>query len=87
MGYKYEEHKPKFKDDYELMTFLEIRCRVKEHIKWRGMVTMMDAINGSSGDAWFLMACVDKLVEIGEISEVKNDQESFGQDRIFVGLR
>jgi hypothetical protein len=36
-----------------------------------------------TGCTWFMMACVDRLVELGEIKEVLRDNIA-GQYRIFV---
>lgn len=41
---------------------------------------MMDC----AGDSWTMLACIDYLVEIGEILEVKNPHSSAGQHRIFI---
>lgn len=44
---------------------------------------MGNIISGSSGDSWLLLACVDRLVELGELREIPQTHTA-GQDRIFV---
>jgi len=55
---------------------------VKELLSTSGAFKMSYAWEGCSGDAWTLMACVDRLVEIGDIMEIR--RKSSGQDRLFV---
>lgn len=43
---------------------------------------MDKVIIADSGDSWFLMACVDRLVELGEIREIT--KHAPGQCRVFV---
>ena len=45
---------------------------------------MSKAIQGVSGDSWESMACVDRLVELGEIIEITSNMNVMSQDRIFV---
>lgn len=44
---------------------------------------MSSAFEGITGDGWFMMACVDRLVELGEIREVSKPN-CLGQCRIFI---
>jgi hypothetical protein len=44
---------------------------MKTHFERSDTITMMDAINGHKGSARSMMACVDRLVELKEIREVK----------------
>jgi hypothetical protein len=37
----------------------------------------------TGGDSWELMACVDRLIELGEISEIERG-DCPGQYRVFV---
>jgi hypothetical protein len=39
--------------------------------------------SAGSGDSWTMLACMDRLVELGEIREVPQSGVA-GQDRIFV---
>jgi hypothetical protein len=49
-----------------------------------GCVRMFEIIRScKGGDAWKIMACVDRLVELGEIQEVQQ-KYSACQSRIFI---
>lgn len=65
---------------------LKIRDRVHFLLKQAGAVRMQEATLGSSGDSWQMLACVDRLVELGEIKELTNG-DCPGQYRVFVGAR
>jgi hypothetical protein len=80
--YKYEQIKPKiFTEEGQLM-FLRIRDKVLHTIAHSGAISMDIAIsNCGGGDAWTMLACVDRLVELKEIEEVTTN--SPGQYRIF----
>jgi len=67
--------------------FLSIRDRVNLAIKDNGCITMDHAIKGESGLNFEMLACVDRLVELGEILEVKNPYSEYSQHRIFVDKR
>ena len=85
MGYNYQTEKPGiFTEDGQVM-FLEIRDRVKRLIGQSGAVRMQEAMSGSVGDSWKMLACVDRLVEIGELLELRYPSgEPAGQHRVFV---
>ncbi len=83
MAYDYKEIKPKLFIEAHQKLFLEIRDRVHRFLDETGVAKMGFILNGSSGDSWVMMACVDRLVELGEIKEVFHG-DCVGQDRIFV---
>ncbi len=76
-----------FTDDGQ-RAFLRTRDHVQKCLEMSGAVSMGEAMSppgsGSSmGDTWGMMACVDRLVELGEIREIAYG-ECAGQYRIFV---
>ena len=84
MSYSYAELKPKlFTDDGQRM-FLKIRDRVRRLLDDAGAFQMERAWSGVTGDTWTMLACVDRLVELGEISELRRD--CAGQYRTFVRI-
>jgi len=76
-----EERKNIFTEDGQIM-FIEIRDNVKKLLNTSGAFKLEKAISNVSGNSWLMIACVDRLVELGEIKEVKYG-ECTGQDRIF----
>lgn len=82
--YSYQgEKKELFTDDGQRM-FLAIRDHVQKCLKQAGAVRMQEAMNAArSGSSWTMLACVDRMVELGEIREVKQP-DCAAQHRIFV---
>ncbi len=77
-----------FTEDGQVM-LLKIRDYAAKAIEMSGVVTMGRLLSGSkvTGDTWQMMACVDRLVELGELREVKQLHEVSGQHRIFTSSR
>jgi hypothetical protein len=82
--YVYQELRDKLFTDEGQRTFLQIRDRVKRILAMAGAVRMSEAIAGTTGDSWTMLACVDRLVELGEIREITQKGEVAGQYRVFV---
>lgn len=71
-----------FTDDGQRM-FLRVRDHVNALLKESGAVRMDKAMRGAGGgDTWDQLACVDRMVELGELWEVPQDNPA-GQHRIF----
>tara|TARA_R110000744_G_scaffold368381_1_gene478245 strand:+ start:53 stop:313 length:261 start_codon:yes stop_codon:yes gene_type:complete len=81
--YDYESNKAHmFTEDGQKM-FLSIRDRTNRLIDVAGAVSMGMAISGETGISWHMIACVDRLVELGEIHEVEMTHPVRGQNRLF----
>ena len=79
--YDYKDYKPELFKEENQEDFLKIRDGIKATIQIAGCITMDKAIGfGKRGDSWLHMAMVERLVELGEIEEVKTEYDSF---RIF----
>ena len=63
--------------------FLSIRDKAKALLLTAGAFTMGRVISGFTGDSWDMLACVDRLVELGEIKEITEKHLVSGQNRIF----
>ncbi len=64
--------------------FLEIRDRVRGLLETAGAFTAGAAMRGSTGDSWKMLACIDRLLELGEIREVTADVDQVAaQHRVF----
>lgn len=81
--YNYQTEKQKLFTEDGQEQFLKIRDNVQRLIKQSGAVMMQNAISGVSGNSWLHLACVDRLVELGEIREITNGSV-YGQHRVFV---
>ncbi|HUX16769.1 MAG TPA: hypothetical protein VMW52_09880 [Phycisphaerae bacterium] len=70
MAYDYEREKPNLFTDEGQRMFLRIRDRAHELILAAGAARMQEIIRGNSGELWEMLACVDRLVELGELREI-----------------
>lgn len=88
MSYNYQtERKFVFTDEGQ-RAFLKIRDFCQHQLKEAGAVQAGKAMSaGGSGDSWSIMACVDRLVELGELREVTDPTKCAWQHRVFVSSR
>ena len=84
MIYNYEEYKLNLLDKEELRHFLKVRDIVKDEIDSVGMMVMGAVMIRACGDILKTMACVEMLVEIGEIIETTQKSETWAQEREFI---
>ena len=63
--------------------FLEIRDQAKRLTKEAGAVTA-HKLMCVTGCTWDMLACIDRLVELGELIEIPNPISAAGQHRIFI---
>lgn len=80
--YKYENERSKLFNDSGQRLFLKIRDRANYLTNLAGVARMDKIIQGQSGDSWEMLACVDRLVELGEFKEIPQEPVS-GQHRVF----
>lgn len=72
MGYDYKSERPYVFTEKGQVLFLAIRDKVRDLTGLAGSCTIEKAISGQSGDSWQMLACVDRLAELGEINIIKN---------------
>lgn len=80
--YNYEAEKKELFTDEGQRMFLKIRDKVNELLDNAGAVRMQEAI----GYSWRQLACVDRMVELGELREIPQSGMP-GQYRVFVRIR
>lgn len=83
--YNYQNEKTKIFTEEGQIVFLKIRDKTQHLLKQSGAIMMSNIINGISGDSWLHLACVDRLVELGEIKEITNGDVA-GQHRVFISI-
>ena len=81
--YNYQTERVEIFTDDGQRLFIKIRDNVQRLLAEAGAVRMDKAIAGFAGAAWTMLACVDRLVELGEIVEV-TPANAPGRDRVFV---
>jgi hypothetical protein len=85
MSYSYETEKAAlFTDDGQRM-FLRVRDRVGTLLKQSGAFTLGHAIDACTGNSWTMLACVDRLEELGEIRCVRRYPDCSTQEQVYVG--
>jgi len=84
-GYTYAEYKPNVLTDDGQRLFLQIRDRVKSLLKIAGAFRLQEAVSESVGSSFDMLACVDRLVELGEIYELPRHESvcPWSQNRVF----
>jgi hypothetical protein len=82
MSYSYEIQKKELFTDQGQRIFLKCRDSIQKLLKLAGAVRF-DHIEFGAGDSWTMLACVDRLLELGEISEV-SPLNCMGQHRVFI---
>lgn len=84
MSYSYATERAKLFTESGQVMFLAVRDRTKVLLDYAGAARldkMLDTCGG--GDSWTMLACVDRLVELGEIVEV-TPADSRTQNKVYV---
>ncbi len=84
--YHYQIERPKLFSESGQILFLKVRDNVHRLLKEAGAVRSQEAVHGPSiptADSWMQLACLDRLVELGEIREITAGGVP-GQYRVFV---
>lgn len=77
MSYEYATERPNLFTEEGQTRFIKVRDKVNLLIKAAGVFRLQEAGIGS----WEEMACVDRMVEMGELVEF--DRPCWGQYRVF----
>lgn len=83
MPYDYQQQRASLFTDEGQRKLLAVRDRVARLLKTAGAVRLQEAIAEVTGDSWESLACVDRLVELGEIREITGEGVA-GQHRVYV---
>ena len=81
--YDYKEQKHSLFTESGTKMLLAVRDSVDQKLKLSGAVRSGEAISNVTGNSWTMLACLDYLVETGEIREITGSNAA-GQDRVFV---
>lgn len=83
MSYVYQTQRPfVFTEEGQVM-FLRIRDRAKSLLKLSGAIRTEELIAECIGCTWNMRACVDRLVELGELQRLPQDNIP-GQYEVFI---
>lgn len=81
MPYDYLMERPRIFTEEGQVAFLAIRDKVKSALKTTGAITIGNAISATTGESWLLLACVDRMVELDEITILRR---GFAQHNVIV---
>ena len=84
MPYKYEDLRPQIFTDEGQKQFLQVRDCAQRLLKVSEAFRAGAIVRQVSGDTWQTLACIDRLVELGEIREIDEDERRVAQYRTFV---
>lgn len=84
MSYDYQKERPYVFTEAGQVDFLKVRDHAAKLLEQAGAVSCGKLINHVSGDSWKALACVDRLVELGELREVTRSNDVWAQHRVFV---
>ena len=82
--YEYENEREKLFTDQGQRLFLKIRGNALALIDKAGAARMSEIISVAVGNSWEMLACVDRMVELGELKELTDKNKVVGQYRVFV---
>lgn len=87
MSYSYQIERPWLFTEEGQMDFLKVRDAAHRLLGIAGAFRYMELLkeSGVTGDSWHMIACVDRLVELGEIVEF--NRECWGQFRVFTSSK
>ena len=86
MPYNYADERANlFTDDGQKM-LLAVRDKTFGLLRIAGACRSQEMTAGLSGNSWTMLACVDRLVELGDIREVTDPKKTWGQHRVFVAV-
>lgn len=83
--YNYQEEKKELFTEKGQVLFLAVRDRVQYLLKTSGAFRLGVGISDLrvTGSSWQLVACIDRLVELGEIVECPNPYTSVTQFKVY----
>lgn len=86
MSYHYQTERSKLFTEEGQVTFMKVRDNVLQLLSTAGAFTASNAWKGVSGDTWLMMACLDRLVELGEIEHCPRDG-CWAQFEVYAGKK
>lgn len=87
MPYDYATEKPFIFTDEGQRMFLRIRDKFQQLFEFSGAARLDKAIAGNSGSSWSMLACVDRLEELGEIQRVTSSDKFATQHQVYISAR
>ena len=83
MSYDYKTQKQFVFTDEGQKMLLKFRDQAREHIERSGAVCYAAITAGTGGGSWDILACVDRLVELGDLRRI-TPELSYAGDEVYV---
>lgn len=84
MHYTYETERHNIFTEEGQILFLKIRDNTDRLLKLAGAARWLEMVKGCCGDSFTMLACVDRLVELGEIYCVTEGQQWMSQHHVYI---
>jgi hypothetical protein len=81
--YSYQAERPRLFTEAGQVMLLKVRDNVRQLLADSGAFMAGNAWRGVTGDSWMMLACLDRLVELGEIRRVEQGRVA-GQSEVYV---
>lgn len=82
--YSYQTQRERLFTDAGQRMFTAVRDNVRRLLKQAGAVRQQEALATVSGDSWDQIACLDRMVELGELRELTFGDNVSSQYRVFI---
>jgi hypothetical protein len=82
--YNYEVEKERLYSDIGFEMLIKIRDNANKLLREAGAFRNENVMKGVTGDSFMMLACVDMLVDLGEIVEVTQAGVA-GQHKVYIG--
>ncbi len=73
MSYNYKTEREQLFTEEGQRLFLKIRDQVNYHLKESGAIRADKAFKGLAGDSFQFHACLDRMIELGELQLLSSD--------------
>lgn len=83
MIYDYKQMRDGVFAEHNQKLFLQVRDKTYSLLREAGAARLLNIMYGLTGDTWLIIACVDRLVELGEIKELSGTPQAI-QYRVFI---
>lgn len=87
MPYDYQHERAAVFTEEGQLAFLKIRDKARYLLGIAGAFRVEELLSGLGGDSWLQLACIDRLVELGEIKPLREAGTIAAQSQVYVGDR
>jgi len=82
--YDYKKEKKKLFTDEGQKLFLRMRDHINKLLIISGAARVQEMMKNECAESWTMLACIDRLVELGEIREINQNTKIPTQYEIYV---